>query len=121
MNTDKVIIRKEGKSNVRWDEELFQIKNNVERISKTTSMPEWIVKKLIEDNGLEKTKEICESSNLHPKVTIRINKLKNTKQELENSLKEKNIEFQETEYEDFLILERNTYQIRMQACKWENT
>ena len=47
----------------------------------------------------------------------KINKLKNTKQELENSLKEKNIEFQETEYEDFLILERNTYQIRMQACK----
>ena len=83
-----------------------EIKNNVERISKTTSTPEWIVKKLIEDNGLEKTKEICENSNLHPKVTIRINKLKNTKQELENSLKEKNIEFQETEYEDFLILER---------------
>ena len=69
-------------------------------------MPEWIVKKLIEDNGLEKQKEICESSNLHPKVTIRINKLKNTKQELENSLKEKKYRIQETEYEDFLILER---------------
>ena len=97
------ILRKVEKQDY---EELFQIKNDVERISKTTSMPEWIVKKLIEDNGLEKAKEICESSNLHPKVTIRINKLKNTKQELENKLKEKNIEFQETEYEDFLILER---------------
>ena len=102
-NFVNAILRKVEKEDY---EELFQIKNNVERISKTTSMPEWIVKKLIEDNGLEKTKEICESSNLHPKVTIRINKLKNTKQELENSLKEKNIEFQETEYEDFLILER---------------
>ena len=102
-NFVNAILRKVEKEDY---EELFQIENDVERISKTTSMPEWIVKKLIEDNGLEKTKEICESSNLHPKVTIRINKLKNTKQELENSLKEKNIEFQETEYEDFLILER---------------
>lgn len=102
-NFVNAILRKVEKQDY---EELFQIENDVERISKTTSMPEWIVKKLIEDNGLEKTKEICESSNLHPKVTIRINKLKNTKQELENSLKEKNIEFQETEYEDFLILER---------------
>ena len=102
-NFVNAILRKVEKEDY---EELFQIKNDVERISKTTSMPEWIVKKLIEDNGLEKTKEICENSNLHPKVTIRINKLRNTKQELENSLKEKNIEFQETEYEDFLILER---------------
>ena len=102
-NFVNAILRKVEKQDY---EELFQIKNDVERISKTTSMPEWIVKKLIEDNGLEKAKEICESSNLHPKVTIRINKLKNTKQELENKLKEKNIEFQETEYEDFLILER---------------
>ena len=88
-NFVNAILRKVEKEDY---EELFQIKNNVERISKTTSTPEWIVKKLIEDNGLEKTKEICENSNLHPKVTIRINKLKNTKQELENSLKEKNIE-----------------------------
>ena len=89
-NFVNAILRKVEKQDY---EELFQIKNDVERISKTTSMPEWIVKKLIEDNGLEKTKEICENSNLHPKVTIRINKLRNTKQELENSLKEKNIEF----------------------------
>ena len=91
-NFVNAILRKVEKQDY---EELFQIKNDVERISKTTSMPEWIVKKLIEYNGLEKTKEICENSNLHPKVTIRINKLKNTKQELENSLKEKNIEFEE--------------------------
>lgn len=102
-NFVNAILRKVEKEDY---EELFLIKNDVERISKTTSMPEWIVKKLIEENGLERAKEICENSNLHPKVTIRINKLKNTKQELENSLKEKNIEFQETEYEDFLVLER---------------
>ena len=102
-NFVNAILRKVEKQDY---EELFQIENDIERISKTTSMPEWIVKKLIEDNGLEKAKEICENSNLHPKVTIRINKLKNTKQELENKLKEKNIEFRETEYEDFLILEK---------------
>lgn len=102
-NFVNAILRKVEKNDY---EELFQIKDNIERISKTTSMPEWIVKKLIEENGIEKTKEICENSNLHPKVTIRINKLKNTKQELENKLKEKNIEFEETEFEDFLILNK---------------
>lgn len=102
-NFVNAILRKVEKEDY---EELFQIKNDIERISKTTSMPEWIVKKLIEENGLEKAKEICENSNLHPKVIIRINKLKNTKQELENKLKERNIEFQETEEEDFIILEK---------------
>ena len=93
-NFVNAILRKVEKEDY---EELFQIENDIERISKTTSMPEWIVEELIEENGIEKVKEICKNSNLKPKVTIRINKLKTTKQELKKKLKEKNIELQETE------------------------
>lgn len=102
-NFVNAILRKIDKSDY---EELFQIKDDLERISKTTAMPEWIVKELLQNNTVAEVEEICKNSNIHPKITIRINNLKNTKQDLENKLKEKNIVYENTEYEDFLILNK---------------
>ena len=82
---------------------------NIERISKSTSMPEWIIRELLTNNNIETVEKICKNSNLRPKITIRINKLKMTKKELIKILNEKNITYKETEYEDFLILEKVKY------------
>ena len=92
-------------------EELFKISNDIERISKTTSMPEWIIKELLKNNNIENVQKICENSNIKPKVTVRVNNLKITKQELIKKLEEKNIECEEIEKEDsmakdFLILNK---------------
>ncbi len=87
-------------------EDFFQIKDDIERISKTTSMPEWIIKELLKNNNIEQVEQICKNSNLKPKVTIRINKLKISKNEFIKKLKENNIDFEETEYDDFLILKK---------------
>ena len=97
-------------------EELYQIEDDIERISKTTSMPDWIVKELLKNDNIEEVEQICKNSNLKPQVTIRINKLKINKEELIKKLKEQNIECQDIKYqngnindsltEDFLILNK---------------
>ncbi len=87
-------------------EELFNIDNDIERISKTTSMPEWIVTYLLKNNKLEEVQEICEALNEKPQITIRINTLKINKEELEYRLKENHIEFEETDLEDFIVIKK---------------
>lgn len=102
-NFVNAILRKVEKSNY---EEFFQIDDNIEKISKTTSMPIWIIEELLKNNNIETVEQICKNSNLKPKITIRINNLKTNKKEIEQKLKGKNIEYKETEYEDFLIFEK---------------
>ena len=91
-NFVNAILRKVEKNDY---EELFEISNDVERISKTTSMPEWIVRELLKNNNIESVKKICENSNLKPKTTIRVNALKTTKEDLIKKLNENNIQFKE--------------------------
>ena len=87
-NFVNAILRKVEKNDY---EELYKIENDVERISKTTSMPEWIVEELIENYGKCKTEEICKNSNLKSKIAIRVNTLKTTENELIKVLEEKKI------------------------------
>ena len=102
-NFVNAILRKIEKNDY---EEFFQIKDDKERISKTTSMPIWIIEELLKNNNIKEVEEICKNSNIKPKITIRINNLKTNKEEIAQKIKEKNIEYKETEYEDFLILEK---------------
>lgn len=85
-------------------EELKNIGDDFERISKMYSMPEWIVRKLINEYGMQKAEEICKNSNLRPKVTVRINTLKTTVQELQDMLDERNIQYEVLKIPNFLHL-----------------
>ena len=68
-------------------EEFFKIEDDADRISKTTSMPKWIVEELIKENGIKQAEQICKNSNLKPSISIRVNRLKTTKEELIQLLK----------------------------------
>ena len=92
------ILRKVNKTDY---DEFFEIKNDVERISKTTSMPIWIVEKLVKQMPLEKAKQICENSNIKPKLYIRVNTLKTDKQSIIKKLEKEKIEVKD-EIDDFL-------------------
>lgn len=96
------ILRKINKDDLK---KLDKIENIEERISKTTSMPIWIVKKLIDELGEENAKRICINSNIRPKMSIRVNSLKTNKQELIERLKEKNIELENGKLNDFIYLD----------------
>ena len=100
-NFVNAILRKVDKKDY---EDFFTIKDDIERISKTTSMPLWIINELLKDNSIDKVNEICQSSNERPKLCIRVNKLKSTKEKIKLKLKEKNIEAVNGLLDDFLIL-----------------
>lgn len=107
-NFVNAILRKVEKSDY---EEFFQIEDNIEKISKTTSMPEWIINELAKNNSIEEVEQICKNSNLKPQITIRVNTLKITKKNFIKKLEEQNIEYQEINVkeslaEDFLILSK---------------
>lgn len=95
------ILRKVDKSDY---EEFKKIKDNNERISKMYSMPEWIVKKLVKQYGISKTEEICINSNLKPTITIRVNSLKSTIEELKQKLDERGILWEDAQTSNFLHL-----------------
>lgn len=106
-NFVNAILRKIEKTDY---EEFSQITDDIERISKTTSMPEWIIKELLKNNKVEEVEQICTNSNLKPQITIRVNTLKITKKDLMKKLEE-NIEYQEINIEerlteDFLIINK---------------
>jgi len=82
----------------------FRIDDDIERISKTTSMPVWLVEKLLEQNSLERVEQICKDSNVRPKLYVRINRLKEDGQELIKVLEEDGIKVEKQEEEDFLVL-----------------
>ena len=86
--------------------ELEEIKDDKERISKTTSMPMWIIEELLKQKDIKEVEEICKNSNLKPNTTIRINKLKTNKKELEEKLDERKIEYLEGSLEDFFVLKK---------------
>lgn len=102
-NFVNAILRKVDKKDYN---ELSEINNPIERISKTTSMPVWMIEELLKENDIEKVEEICKASNIKPKVTIRVNKLKTNKETLKKLLEDRNIIVHEAKLENFLILEK---------------
>lgn len=109
-NFVNAVLRKVEKTDF---EELKKIENPIERISKTTSMPVWIVEKLEADfkengesNYIEMVEEVCKYSNYRPKMCIRVNNLKIGKEELIEKLKNKNIDVKEGLIDDFLVLNK---------------
>ena len=102
-NFVNAILRKVSVSDY---EELEDIKDDKERISKTTSMPMWIIEELLKQKNIKEVEEICKNSNLKPNTIIRINKLKTNKKDFEERLKERKIKYLEGNLEDFLILKK---------------
>ena len=102
-NFVNAVLRKVNKEDY---EDFFSIEDDIERISKTTSMPEWIINELLKEKNIEEVEQICKASNIRPNIAVRINKLKISKEELIRLLNDKNINFKEGFLDDFLILDR---------------
>ena len=97
------ILRKISKQDY---EEMLKEDDGIEKISKTTSMPKWIIEELDKEGlSLNQIYEICKCSNIRPKLSIRINKVKTNKAELRQKLEEKGIQVEDGILEDFLFLD----------------
>lgn len=88
-------------------EEMGQMEEEKEKISKMTSMPKWIIDELKKE-GLsnDNIDQICKCSNIRPKLSIRVNKLKIGKEELKEKLESKGIEVEKGILEDFFIVKK---------------
>lgn len=71
---------------------LDQLTDDVEKIAIETSHPIWLVKRWVEQIGIEETRKMCEVNCTPPEQTARINTMKTTKEELIHMLKEDGIE-----------------------------
>ena len=95
--------------NVNKDDykKLFDEKDEILKISKTTSMPIWIIEELINE-GVDKDRilNICKNSNIRPKVSIRVNNLKTNKNELKEILNKEKVVSKDGVLDDFLVLEK---------------
>lgn len=83
-------------------EELFNIEDNIQRISKVYSMPTWLVEELLKEYSVKEVEEICKFSNERPNTTIRINLLKIDKEKFIEKLNEQKIEYEDTEKPNYL-------------------
>ncbi len=113
-NFVNAILRKITKKDY---EDFYQIKDDIQRISITNSMPIWIIEELAKQLGdIKKVEEIAINSNLRPHLSIRINnlKIKNNEQNLKDKitkkdfikrLEEKDIKIKQGLLKDFLIVE----------------
>ena len=102
-NFVNAILRKIEKKDF---EEMSQIKEPIQRIMLTTSTPKWIIEELLKEKAIQDVEEICKNSNQKPSLSIRVNTLKTTKENLIKELKKLQIEVKQGILEDFLIVEK---------------
>lgn len=83
------VLRKinDNKENIVWPS---LEKDPVSYISYKYSHPEWLVKMWINEFGKEETIELCQANNRRPKLSIRVNTLKISRDELVGLLEKQN-------------------------------
>jgi 16S rRNA (cytosine967-C5)-methyltransferase len=70
--------------------------NIVKHISVNCSHPEWIIERWVSRYGKDNTIKLCEYDNKKPFITLRVNKLKSSVEDVKKYLIEKKIEFVES-------------------------
>lgn len=104
-NFTNAILRKVKKEDYQ---QLFEIEDDIERISKTTSMPIWIIKELSKNRNMKEVEDICINLNKKPKINIRINKLKISIKKMEELFDKEKIKYKKIaeELPEFLEIEK---------------
>ncbi|BAC13463.1 hypothetical conserved protein [Oceanobacillus iheyensis HTE831] len=72
--------------------ELTEIKDPIERIAIETSHPEWLVKRWSEMYGMETTANMCRNNLEHHPLSIRIQPLRTSREDVMEELKQSGIE-----------------------------
>jgi 16S rRNA (cytosine967-C5)-methyltransferase len=95
--------------------------NPIESISVQWSHPAWLVKKMIDLWGVKKTISICQANNERPQVSIRMNLLRNNKDQILTFLYKEKIEFVDSDIlDEFLVIKKldNLLQTEMFHKGW---
>ncbi|MEY8415696.1 16S rRNA (cytosine(967)-C(5))-methyltransferase RsmB [Tissierella praeacuta] len=83
-----------------------EVKDKIDYISIKYSHPKWMVKRWIKEFGEEFTERLCRENNKSPKLNIRVNTLKTSKEKLKEKLINYGFIVKDTKYaNDSLIVE----------------
>jgi 16S rRNA (cytosine967-C5)-methyltransferase len=69
-----------------------EVKDDLERLAVATSHPLWLVRRWVEQFGWDETKRMCETNNLPPEQTARVNTTRATVEEVIARLKQEDID-----------------------------
>ncbi len=72
----------------------------VDYLAKTTSHPNWLIRRWINSLGFDGAEKLCHANNRRVRLTIRVNSLRCTFSKLKNSLGSEGIETEPVEYLD---------------------
>jgi len=75
---------------IESDEFYNDLEDDAERVSKRRSMPIWIVKRYIEEFGVEGADSLCTALNVPSKTVVRINPEKSSRQKIARALIDSN-------------------------------
>lgn len=84
-----------SKENIRYPE---KESSPISYISVNHSFPQWLVEKWIDSFGLDFTERLCYSLNRIPPLTVRVNTLKTTRENLIQNIEDRDIEVIKTKY-----------------------
>jgi 16S rRNA (cytosine967-C5)-methyltransferase len=73
------------------EQAITSIADRIERIAVATSYPTWLVQRLADQLGVREASELLSAMNQRAPLTVRANRLKNTREELAELLKAENV------------------------------
>lgn len=82
----------------------IKIADKIKRLSIEYSHPEWFIRKFIRELGENFTIELMKRNNIPPDLTIRVNRLKCTREELKNALIKQNVNVRDGMLDESLVL-----------------
>lgn len=82
----------------------IDVKDNIKRLSIKYSHPEWFVKKYLKEYGEEFLASLMEKNNTPSELSIRVNTLKITKDELKKTLTKDDVEIRDGKADESLVL-----------------
>ncbi len=85
------------KDDIKWPD---RTSNSVAYLSAYYSHPKWMVKKIIDDLGVDECEKILISDNKRPKISLRVNTVKTTKAKVKEELTELEMDVVESPYAD---------------------
>ncbi len=86
--------------------------NPVKSLALRKSFPEWLIKRWINQIGIEETKQLCDAFNEAPSLSVRINSLRTNAEAFEDLLHQRKIEYKKSIVRDFYVLKKSPFDLQ---------
>jgi len=86
--------------------------NPVKSLALRKSYPEWLIRRWINQLGIEETQQLCDAFNEAPSLSVRINSLQTNAETFEDLLHKRKIEYKKSIVRDFYVLKKLPFDLQ---------